>query len=199
MLIETPASRLAKEEGATDVYGLVNRAIEELVTERFGPEAWLRVLSRSGVEVPAFVGMQAYPDELTYRLVAAASRELGLSEEAVLEEFGRYWTLYTAQKGYGELFRLGGATLREFLVNLPQLHTRVALMFPELRPPEFWLANVGQTSLTLNYRSTREGLGPMVVGLLKGLGEHFHTPMTIEQVAHRSRGHDHDSFVVHIG
>jgi hypothetical protein len=69
----------------------------------------------------------------------------------------------------------GGRTLREFLLNLPDLHTRVALIFPELRPPEFACSEVTANSLRLHYRSTREGLTPFVVGLVEGLGGMFQT------------------------
>jgi hypothetical protein len=59
---------------------------------------------------------------------------------------------YTANEGYGDLLTLAGDTLPTFLQNLDHLHTRVGLMFPELKPSSFWCTNVGEDSLQLHYR-----------------------------------------------
>ena len=177
------------------MYGLVNKAIEELVVATAGEEAWSRIRARAGLEVPVFVRMEAYPDSITYDLVAAASAELGMTPEAVLEAFGEHWILYTAKEGYGELLALGGSSFRDFLLNLHDLHTRVGLSFPHLRPPSFACEEIDASTLRLHYDSTREGLAPMVVGLLRGLGRMFHTEVTVEQVARRAEA-GRDEFLV---
>src|SRR4051812_42345266 len=105
------------------MYGMVNKAVEDLVTTRFGAAAWAAIKQRAGVEHEVFLSMDPYPDDITYRLVDAASDVLHLHTDAVLEAFGEYWTLYTAQEGYGEMFKLSGDTLLEFLLNLDELHT----------------------------------------------------------------------------
>ena len=181
------------------MYGLVNKAVEDLITSRFGAERWAAVKQRAGVGVEVFVGMEAYPDEVTYRLVAAASEELGLSPAEVLEAFGEYWTLFTIREGYGELLRTGGRTLAEFLCNLHNLHTHVALSFPNLEPPSFWCTDVTEGSLRLHYQSRRPGLAPMVIGLVRGLGVMFSTAVTVALARSRADGHDHDEFVVRFG
>lgn len=181
------------------MYGLVNRAVEDLVSERFGLQAWQRIKQRAGLDIELFISMDAYPDDVTYRLVAAASEELGLSAEQLLEAFGEYWILYTAEQGYGELLRMGGDTLLEFLQNLHDLHTHVALGFPQLQPPSFWLTDAGEGSVRLHYQSQRAGLAPMVVGLLKGLGRRFDTPVSVEHACRREDGAAHDEFLVHLG
>jgi hypothetical protein len=114
----------------------------------------------------------------------------------LLEAFGEYWTLYTARKGYGNILALAGSTFVDFVQHLDHLHAHVAMSFPELRPPSFWCTDVTDGSLRLHYRSTREGLAPMVVGLLRGLGKMFDTAITIEHVADRARGADHDEFQI---
>jgi hypothetical protein len=47
------------------MYGMVNQALEALVTERFGPETWAIVRQRAGIVDPAFITMKQYPDEVT--------------------------------------------------------------------------------------------------------------------------------------
>ena len=179
------------------MYGLVNKALQDLVCSRFGEGTWETIERNAGVDIEVFVGMEAYPDEITYELVRAASEVLGLSADAVLEAFGEYWVAYTAKEGYGELLKLAGDNLPAFLQNLDNLHTRVGLMFPNLKPPSFWCTDIREDSLRLHYRpglDSRTGLGPFVVGLVKALAARFETQIEIDQTAHRSQGADHDEF-----
>lgn len=178
------------------MYGLVNRAIEDMIRSEHGDETWHRVKERAGVEVDVFVSMQGYPDEVSYKLVGAASEVLGQPAASLLEAFGVHWTLYTAREGYGDLLRMGGSTFKEFMLNLHVLHTRVALSFPDLEPPSFWCTDVTDSSLRLHYQSKRQGLGPMVVGLVRGLGQMFDTAVTVRPAASREAGADHDEFLV---
>lgn len=176
------------------MYGLVNKAIEDLIRQNHGSRTWERIRARAGVEDAVFVGMNAYPDRITYDLVGAASEELGIPSSELLEAFGEYWILYTAREGYGELLALGGATLEEFLLHLDELHTRVALTFPQLRPPSFRCTALKEGSLRLHYESERPGLAPMVVGLLRGLGRMFDTDVDVTHVVRREDGAHHDEF-----
>lgn len=176
------------------MYGLVNRAIESLIRDRFGRTRWDAIKARAHIDLPSFVGMEAYPDSVTYGLVAAASQELQIPAGALLEAFGEYWTLYTAQEGYGDLLAIGGRTFIEFIQNLDRLHAHVGLSFPDLHPPSFWCTDLTPHSLTFHYRSEREGLAPMVIGLVRGLGRRFGTEVTIVHTARRGDGVDHDVF-----
>lgn len=176
------------------MYGLVNKAVQKLVVTEFGEDKWEAVKRKAGIDAECFVSMRPYPDDMTYKLVAAATEVLGLTAEQILEAFGDYWTLYSAKEGYGELLKTAGGTLVEFLGNLDQLHARVGLSFPEFKPPSFRCSDVNGGSLRLHYYSDRPGLTHFVVGLVKGLGHMFSTDVrvTIEQT--REAGHDHDVF-----
>ena len=176
------------------MYGLVNKAVVDLVCSKFGQDTWLKIKQKAEVDIDVFVSMDAYPDDVTYRLVAAASEVLNLPPEAVLEAFGEYWVLYTANEGYGPLLDASGSSLREFLLNLDALHARVALTMPALRPPRFRMVDVDPKTLLLEYHSTRQGLAPMVVGLLKGLGIRFKTPI---EISHARNG-EHDEFTIRL-
>lgn len=181
------------------MYGLVNRAVEQMVRERFGAERWHAIQARAGLEDEGFLALRTYPDDVTYRLVVAASEELGLPAPAVLEAFGEYWVQATAQASYGDLMRLSGRTLPEFLQNLDQMHSRLALTFKQMQPPSFRCSDVTPESLVLHYHSERAGLLPFVVGLVKGLGTYFETPVRVEVVSSRDAGAAGDSLRVHMG
>ena len=177
------------------MYGLINKAVEGLVRSRFGDAAWDRIRTRAGLPDAPFVGMEQHPDTTTYDPVGAPRAELGAPAEAILEEFGVYWVTYTAEAGYGELMRTAGRTFPEFLRNLDQLHTRVRLSFPHLAPPSFSVSEETDSSLVLSYYSARPGLAPLVVGLLRGLGDRF----SLDVVSRTERIEDdrpHDRFHV---
>ena len=176
------------------MYGLVNKAVVDLVCSKFGVETWNQIKQKAEVDLDVFVSMDAYPDEVTYRLVGAASDVLKIPPEKVLEAFGEWWVLYTANEGYGPLLNASGSTLREFLMNLDALHARVALTMPNLKPPRFRLVDVDATTMRLEYYSTRQGLAPMVIGLLRGLGVRFKTPIEISH----ARQTDHDEFTLRV-
>jgi hypothetical protein len=176
------------------MYGLVNKAVVDLIGSKFGEETWNKIKRKADVDIDVFVSMDGYPDDITYRLVGAASEVLGITAEQVLETFGEYWVLYTASEGYGPLLNASGSSLREFLMNLDALHARVALQMPDLRPPRFRLVDIDDKTLLLEYHSTRVGLAPMVIGLLRGLGIRFNTEMKVTHV----RKPQHDEFTLHL-
>lgn len=177
------------------MYGMVNKAVQDLIVTNHGAEVWENIRQQAGVEEEMFISSETYPDELTFRLVAAASAVLAVPAEVVLNEFGRWWILKTAKEGYEHLMKAGGRSLGEFLVNLPNFHTRIVMM-PTLRPPEFECSDVEKNSLRLHYRSHRRGLSAFVIGLLDGLGEMFATPVTLCHEQRQDDGADHDVFQV---
>lgn len=178
------------------MYGLVNKAVEDLIRTKFGTQTWEEILKRAGVDDIGFISMDPYPDEITYGLVKAASEILERPVDELLEAFGEHWTLYTAQEGYGDLLSISGRSFEGFLENLDSLHTRIALSFPELRPPTFDCERRGDGTLVLHYKSERDGLAPMVRGLVRGLANMFEVEVGIEQTASKADGADHDVFLI---
>jgi len=173
------------------MYGLVNKAIQDLVCEKFGEDKWIEIKKLSNFDDDFFIGLQAYPDSLTYDLVKNASRVLGADASVVMEAFGEYWILYTANEGYGEMLDLAGDNLSDFLNNLDMLHNRVNNIMPQLVAPQFSTRNETNNSIELEYRSKREGMAPMVVGLLRGLGKRFNKEhLKIEHIQHKNEVND---------
>lgn len=176
------------------MYGLINRAVKGLVVERFGSDAWDRIRIRAGIDEEDFISMESYDDSVTYGLVAAATEELGLEASTILEAFGGYWVEYTAVEGYGELLNSVGDTLPEFLANLDQMHARVKMAFPDLKPPRFRVSDESEEGLMLHYFSHRPGLAPLVVGLVKGLADRFDRPVEVVSMRVGEGEDEHDAF-----
>jgi hypothetical protein len=176
------------------MYGMINDAIRQMVLERHGEAAWQEMCRRAGAQ-ETFLRMEQYPDELTYRLVTVATEMLGAPVADVLRDFGVYWVGY-ADEAYGELISLAGDSFVEVVENLDALHARVGQMIPQLVPPSFLVAGRHAEQFTLHYYSQREGLAPMVIGLLQGLGHRFDTEVSVTHTVVRGGDHDHDEFTV---
>lgn len=178
------------------MYGLVNQAIKEMAVHVGGPALWASICERIELDLPEFVAMQSYDDDITYRLVSAASDVLELTPSEVLEAFGEHWIRYTGDQGYGPMLEAMGSTLPQFLGNLDSMHSRIALNMPELRPPVFACEELDEGRLVVRYWSERPGMAPMVTGLLRGLAGRFALDMTVTYDDPRPDGQDHDTFLV---
>ncbi|HNF72154.1 MAG TPA: heme NO-binding domain-containing protein [Chitinophagaceae bacterium] len=178
------------------MYGIVNKAIEDLVVSNYGEEKWQQVRERSGVEVEFFISNEPYDDQITFQLATAVSEVMEIPLEKVFESFGEWWVLKTSKEKYGGLMHAGGQSLKEFLRNLPVFHNRVMLIYPKLTPPEFRVTDETESSIHLHYYSKREGLQDFVRGLMIGLGKMYETPVTVELIHSRNAGNDHEVFKI---
>ena len=178
------------------MYGIVNKAIQDLVCENFGTPIWEAVLERSGLDIDFFISNEPYDDAITYRLAEAVSEQTGLPLSDVFCAFGEWWVLRTSKEKYGGLMESGGSNLREFLVNLPMFHNRIMLIYPKLTPPEFKISHLQERSIHLHYFSQRVGLQDFVRGLLTGLGKMYDTPVTVKLLESRDSGASHEVFSV---
>jgi len=178
------------------MYGIVNKAIQELVIENFGEEKWETIKEKSKINVDYFISSEPYDDDITFKLAIAISEEMKLPLSAVLETFGEWWVLRIAKERYGGLMEAGGNGLKEFLLNLPAFHNRVMLIYPKLTPPEFRISNEEDNSVHIHYFSKRLGLQDFVRGLLIGLGKMYNTPANVVLIQEKNENSDHEVFKV---
>jgi hypothetical protein len=178
------------------MYGIVNKAIEDLVITNFGEEKWEAIKERSGVDIDFFISSEPYDDDVTFKLAIAVSEEMKMSVSDVLIAFGEWWVIKTTTEKYPGLMDSGGDNLRDFLVNLPNFHNRVMLIYPKLTPPEFKVSDVTEHGLNLHYFSKRQGLQEFVRGLLQGLGKMFNSPVSLELIQSREEGSTHEIFKI---
>jgi hypothetical protein len=178
------------------MYGLVNSGFADYVRRNYGVKTWDRIVAQAGVSSEVFVSMESYPDDVTYKLVGAATEVLGVGIEKILESFGEHWVLVTAKEGYGILLGMFGDNMKDFLKNLDSMHARMGTTFPKLRPPSFVCRDIDAHTSELEYHSERAGLTPFVVGLLKGLGKYFETPVDIKVISTKSESVGHDTFLL---
>jgi hypothetical protein len=177
------------------MYGMINKAVKDLVVSKFSEQAWRSICQRAKIENDEFNSLETYPDSITYDLVAAASEELNIPGDQLLRAFGDYWITYTAEEGYGEMMDMFGKDLVSCLRNLNRMHSHMGSMMPDLQPPRFVVEEKENNTIVLRYFSRRQGLTPMIKGLLEGLARKYNTNIEIE---HQVRPADCDHEVFHI-
>ena len=138
------------------------------------------IKEKAGIKDDSFQAMESYPDKDTYDLVGAAAETLGISGEQVLQAFGGYWTKFTAKEGYGELMEMFGSNFLDACQNLNNLHARMGMAMPDLKPPRFNCTEVTNDSFILEYHSERDGLAPMMLGMLDGMAEKYDTKIEVK-------------------
>lgn len=178
------------------MYGMVNNAIKHLILDEHGQDTWSQVFEGSALSSDDFYQMEQYEDADSVALVVSASNILEVSPAAFLEALGVYWITYAMNSDYGDLLEMAGESLPEILDNLDSMHTRVGDSFEALQPPSFWCTDLEENSLHLHYASDRDGLSPMVVGLIKGLGLLFDLECEVTHAESAADGAAHDVFHV---
>jgi hypothetical protein len=178
------------------MYGLVNKAIREMMLARTSHQVWCATLESAGIDEDAFVISESYADEITFSLTKAASQTLNISVDQFLRDLGHWWIRQTAVRDYPHLMHAAGTSLKDFLLRLPDLHTRIGIIFPRLQPPEFACSDIGPVSLRLHYRSHRQGLVPFLIGLLEALALHFKTPLRITHETREGASTGHEIFLL---
>ena len=113
-------------------------------------------------------------------MVGAISEELKKSVPEILEGIGFFWVQYVDEHGFGPLLSASGRTFEEFIENLGEFHSRLAMTDPKFRPPEFDSEYTDDGRIELTYSSIRKGLTPMVEGIIHGLAHRYDVDVELD-------------------
>lgn len=180
------------------MYGLVNNGVRTFIVNSHGEETWRAICSKASVPDEEFENLTAYDDAVTYALVEAVSEELDIPADKVLEVFGSYWVGFSKSTAIGKLIDQGAETLIDRIRGLDEMHERIQMTMPHLDPPSFEFEEAPDGNHRLHYISSRDGLAPMVIGLLNGMAEECGVEIDITHAESRQKGATHDVFVVRI-
>lgn len=166
------------------MYGLINSALQDMVLTHFDDKTWRAIHDHAGVSDDVYLAMRQYDDDVTYKLVGAASEVLETPVEDCMDMFGRHWVAAIATKNFEALMDATGNDTVNFLHNLNALHDRITSTFLNYVPPEFQVEDIEPDAgrYHVHYYSERKGLTPFVTGLLHGLALHFGDTLTILSV-----------------
>jgi len=161
------------------MYGLVNKAIQDMVLDAGGEQAWEHVKRDAGLQKLHIDHATNYDDQVSLDLVGSASQILNIPVDTLLFEFGRHWVRYTNKEGWSDHFKMSGDNLIACLKGLDEMHQRVRDAMPDANMPFFEVCLAGD-DFYLDYHSTRTGFVSMVSGILEELCVFFNEQWLIE-------------------
>src|SRR5271165_5140870 len=161
--------------------GTILKCIEELVTEKFGAEAWRHALIKAGLpEDRTFTLFEDVDDADVFKLMSGIASVASISKEQAHEAFGDYWSTVHGPKIYDAYFS-GAKSARELLLNLDHIHDVTTKSMKSARPPRFRYEWKGDKHLIMHYESPRRMVA-LMPGLIRGLGKYFNENLTVQVV-----------------
>jgi hypothetical protein len=157
--------------------GLVNRSIQNFLTDTFGIEIWYAVACKAEVSPDGFEPMLSYEDALTDRLLEAACETLDRRCFDFLEDLGTYLSTREAVR---RLLRYGGRDYVGFLRSLNELRGRTQLALEDLKLPELTLHALGEGQYTLGVSGASPGWGAVFAGVLRAMADDYGALALIE-------------------
>ena len=98
-------------------------------------------------------------------LIEAICLASGRTRDDMLEDFGNYVVSQHSSPAVRKLLRLGGETFVDFLYSLEQLHTRGAVLVPDLDLPNLRLEVAGDNQYILHCTEHKPGFGAVLQGI----------------------------------
>lgn len=172
------------------MYGIVNKVISDYIITSHGTETWQAVKADAAVEIDNFILNEIYPDDVTFALLESTAKILDLSMRDLNLILGKHWVL-GADLVNAKLYMCSGAPdLKTFLQLLPVLHSRVMLIYPKAKAPEFKSTVIADDVLLIDYFSERTGFEDYLEGLFMGLAEYYDEHIEIKLLETHVSDHD---------
>jgi predicted hydrocarbon binding protein len=176
--------------------GVVFDLLEQVIVRDHGEDTWDNLLTSAGL-AGAYTTLGTYPDGDLFRLVAEASKTLGLPANDIVRWFGRE-ALPLLATAYPEFFT-PHETTRALLLSLNDIiHPEVRKVYPGADVPWFAMSETPTGDLVMGYDSGRH-MCAFAEGLIQGAAAHFGEPVVIEQPTCMLRGDISCSLVVRLG
>ncbi|CAB4059752.1 E4.6.1.2 [Lepeophtheirus salmonis] len=146
------------------MYGLLLKNLSDYVKEVYGEQMWNKVVASLKIENDDFIIDKVYPEGQLLKMSKKAIQVIGTSNEDFYEGMGAHFVELTGKLGYLKLISSLGRNLRNFFVNLDNLHHYLKSKYPRLKAPSFFLTSETERGMILQYRSKRRGFQYYVLG-----------------------------------
>lgn len=127
------------------------------------------------------------------------SSPLGLDSATILEMFGEQFLLWCQEYGHSKMLKVLGRSLQDFITNIDSLHDSLSTLYPQMEAPSFRCTPGHRKSdFYLHYYSKREGLEPVVMGIVKAIArQYYDIEVTVALVLKKGQdGSDHCVFYI---
>ena len=119
------------------------------------------------IEEDSFPASNTYPEAQIGKMGKIAMKILSLKDEEFYEGMGKYFVTLANEIGYQNTLLALGRRIRDFYLNLDNLHDYLKYTFPKLKAPSFFIEYEDEGSLHMQYRTRRKGFHFYVQGQVR--------------------------------
>ena len=148
------------------MYGLLLQNMAEYVQNKFGDNMWKKIKEQLNLEQD-FVANESYPESQLAKMGKTSMKVLSLKDEEFYEGMGKYFVTIAQDAGYGKMLLQLGRGIRDFFLNLDNLHDYLKFTFPKMKAPSFFIDTEDENSIMMQYRTRRRGFHYYVQGQVK--------------------------------
>ena len=95
---------------------------------------------------------EVFPEAQIGKMGKSAMKILGMKDEEFYEGMGKYFVTIAKQVGYERTLLQLGRKLRDFFLNLDNLHDYLKYSFPKMKAPSFFIEDENPEMMMLQYR-----------------------------------------------
>uniref|UniRef100_A0AAF5I1V2 guanylate cyclase n=1 Tax=Strongyloides stercoralis TaxID=6248 RepID=A0AAF5I1V2_STRER len=148
--------------------GHVHIVLRDLLIIRATKKTWKNIEEKLKLNEEFFIFNKVYPDEETFKFIATAGAELGLSHNEILETLGEHFMEYVWKNGWKELLNSIAYDVFGFLNAVTSLHMFIdSLSFQnKIKGPSFYCESNKDGTIKMHYYSVRPNLEYLVKGIV---------------------------------
>ncbi|CAE8633526.1 unnamed protein product [Polarella glacialis] len=166
------------------MHGLFHQAFKYFILNTFPRETWDEILRRLGIENDATIlKMEQHDDALTLAALDSGIEVEHAERDAFLELFGASFVAFAVDAGYYNQLRSLGSSLFDLLTNINLFHFKIERDFRSSHAafPVFVVEGDCETDFQVRYSSSRNGLEPLVRGVLIQVAKDmYHSDLTVK-------------------
>lgn len=152
------------------MHGLINRSIESFLRDSYGESAWVQIADGLEIDPAGFEPFRHYPDRLTLRLIAQATKVLTKPEPELLEDLGA-WLARTEPAR--RLLRFSGTDFADFVLALEELPGRAHMVLPDLEMPRISVAALGNAQFRVEVSHAPPEWRSLIAGVLRAMSDEY--------------------------
>ncbi|SDZ14490.1 Haem-NO-binding [Jannaschia faecimaris] len=155
------------------MHGLICKSLEAFVRDQHGEDTWHRIVQASDLPYPRFEALRSYDDDLMTRVFDMASRELGRSFAAPLEDIGHWICTHPPLEAVRRLIRFSGTCFVDLIYALDEVHDRARIALPGLGLPKFTVTELAPNDFFIISVWHLRGGGAFLTGVLRAMADDY--------------------------
>ena len=121
------------------MYGLLLKNLQEYIESTYGEKKWEAIKDAFKLSLAEFPVKDVFPEGQLIKMGKKAMQTLDVKDEEFYEGMGAYFVGITENIGFFKFIEHLGRELRDFFLNLDNLHDYLKYTFPRMKPPSFFV------------------------------------------------------------